>query len=110
MKRTTRLIFLLPAIFVPLPSAYSQQVQVQRSSSPQGVQILGNTELKAQQENAAAAASGEANAARNTGGAVPGGTQIQGNTRVKAEQKNVKATAAGKHNAAANEAGVIGGK
>lgn len=99
---------LLSTVLAYLPLAYSQQVQ--RSSNPRGVQILGNTDLKGQQENSAAVATGDGNAARNTASAVKGGTQVQGNTRIKAEQKNVKATATGKSNAAANESGVIGGK
>lgn len=83
--------------------------QAQRSSNPTGVQIQGNTEIKAKQENAAAIAQGEGNEAKNTAGAIKGGTQIQGNTKIKAEQKNVTAIATGKNNKASNEAGVIGG-
>ena len=82
----------------------------QSSSSNQGVQIQGNTDIKAKQENSTAVASGEGNTAKNTAGAIKGGTQIQGNTNIKAKQKNSTAVAVGKNNAAANEAGVIGGK
>ena len=81
-----------------------------RSSNPQGVQIQGNADIKAQQESTAAAAAGQDNEAKNTAGAIKGGTQIQGNTTIKAEQKNAKAVAVGKDNKATNEAGVIGGK
>jgi len=81
-----------------------------RSSNPQGVQIQGNTDIKAAQENTGAVATGQGNEAKNTAGAIKGGTQIQGNTKIKVEQKNTTALAIGKDNKAANEAGVIGGK
>lgn len=80
------------------------------SSNSQGVQIQGNTEIKADQANTAAVAQGEGNTAKNTAGAIKGGTQIQGNTKIKAQQKNATAIASGKNNNAANEAGQIGGK
>ncbi|MFA6971028.1 MAG: hypothetical protein WC208_06445 [Gallionella sp.] len=102
-----RLITLLLAgLFVATP-ALAQQAQ--RSSNPQGVQIQGNTEIKAKQENSTAVAVGEGNVAKNTAGAIKGGTQIQGNTKIHASQKNSTAVAAGKNNKASNEAGVIGG-
>ncbi len=80
------------------------------SSNAQGVQIQGNTEIKADQKNVTAVATGEGNTAKNTAGAIKGGTQIQGNTKIKAKQANATAVASGKNNTAANEAGVIGGK
>jgi len=80
------------------------------SPNAQGVQIQGNTEIKAKQENASAVAVGEGNVAKNTAGAIKGGTQIQGNTKIDAKQKNATAVAQGKNNTAANEVGVIGGK
>ena len=80
------------------------------SPNAQGVQIQGNTEIKADQKNVTAVAVGEGNTAKNTAGAIKGGTQIQGNTKIKASQKNATAVAVGKNNTAANEAGVIGGK
>lgn len=79
------------------------------SSNTQGVQIQGNTEIKAGQENASATAKGEGNTAKNTAGAIKGGTQIQGNTKITAKQKNTHAKAEGKNNKASNEAGTIGG-
>ncbi len=81
-----------------------------RSSSPQGVQIQGNADIRAKQEEAAAVAVGQDNEVKNSAGAIAGGTQIQGNTNIKAEQKNAKAVAVGRDNKATNEAGVIGGK
>ena len=95
-------------------TAFAQASQSGRGgsmSSPnsQGVQIQGNTEIKAKQENAAAVAVGEGNVAKNTAGAIKGGTQIQGNTKIKAKQKNTTAVAVGKGNKASNEAGTIGG-
>ena len=80
------------------------------SPNAQGVQIQGNTEIKADQKNVTAVAVGEGNTAKNTAGAIKGGTQIQGNTKIKASQKNATAVAVGKNNTAANEAGQIGGK
>lgn len=103
-----RLIATLVAATVIAAPAFAQQVQ--RSSNPQGVQIQGNTTIKAEQENVAAVAIGKDNTAKNTAGAIKGGTQIQGNTDIKAKQKNAAAVAIGKGNTAANEAGVIGGK
>ncbi|QDX82199.1 hypothetical protein B9N43_13655 [Denitratisoma sp. DHT3] len=103
-----RVIALLAASAIIAAPAFAQQAQ--RSSNPQGVQIQGNTEIKAKQENTAAVAVGEGNVAKNTAGAIKGGTQIQGNTKINASQKNTAAVAVGKNNTAANEAGVIGGK
>lgn len=84
--------------------------QVQRSSNPQGVQIQGNTNIKASAENQSAIAKGEGNTAQNSTGAIKGGTQIQGNTSIQAKSKNSTAAAIGKNNAAANDVGTIGGK
>lgn len=84
--------------------------QAQRSSNPQGVQIQGNTNINAANQNVAAVAVGEGNEAKNTTGAIKGGTQIQGNTNINAKQQNAVAVAVGRNNTAANEAGVIGGK
>ncbi len=80
------------------------------SSNDKGVQIQGNTDIKATQEEAAAVAAGVGNTAQNAAGTVKSGVQIQGNTTVKAKQKKTTAVAVGKHNKAANEAGVIEGK
>lgn len=98
--------FLVASATLALPAGAEN---VQRSSSPQGVQIQGNIEIKASQEDAASAAAGEGNTAKNTAGAVKGNTQVQGNTKIKASQKNTTAIAVGKDNKAGNEAGVIGG-
>jgi hypothetical protein len=103
-----RLITLFVASAIIAAPAFAQQTQ--RSSNPQGVQIQGNTEIKADQKNVTAVAVGEGNTAKNTAGAIKGGTQIQGNTKIKASQKNATAVAVGKGNEASNEAGVIGGK
>jgi hypothetical protein len=103
--RVSTLVLISSLVAAP---AFAQSVQ--RSSNPQGVQIQGNTDIKASQQNSAAVAQGEGNTAKNTAGAIKGGTQIQGNTKIKASQKNSTAVATGNGNAAANEAGVIGGK
>lgn len=102
-----RLITFIIASAIIASPAFAQKEQ--RSSNPQGVQIQGNTEIKASQENTAAVAVGEGNVAKNTAGAIKGGTQIQGNTKIQAKQKNTTAVAVGKNNKASNEAGVIGG-
>lgn len=81
-----------------------------RSSSPRGMQVQGNTELRVSQDSAVAVSVGQANVARNTAAALREGVQIQGKTSIKVEQSNTKATAVGKNNAAGNEVGVIGGK
>ncbi len=102
----TLIIFIAAALVAPTVLAQP----VQRSSSPTGIQIQGNVDLKAKQEEAAAVAVGQNNEAKNSAGAIKDGTQIQGNTNIKAEQKNAKAVAVGRDNKATNEAGVIGGK
>lgn len=102
-----RMIAILVASAIVAAPAFAQQTM--RSSNPQGVQIQGKTEIKAEQENATAIAVGKDNTAKNTAGAIKGGTQIQGETKIKARQKNTTAVAVGKGNTAANEAGVIGG-
>ena len=81
-------------------------------SSPKatGVQIQGNTEIKADQKDATAVAGGENNTAKNAAGTIKGGTQIQGNTKIKAKQQNANAVSTGKNNSSANESGAIGGK
>ena len=103
-----RLLTFMIAAAVAASPVLAQQTQ--RSSNPQGVQIQGNTNINAKNENVAAVAVGEGNTAKNTTGAIKGGTQIQGNTNINASQKNAAAVAVGKNNTAANEAGVIGGK
>ena len=101
------IVTLIASVVVALP-VWAQPVM--RSSSPSGVQIQGNTDIKAKQDDAAAVAVGQSNEAKNTAGAITGGTQIQGSTNIKVEQKNARAVAVGKDNKAANEAGTIGGK
>lgn len=83
---------------------------VMRSSNPAGVQIQGNADVRAQQEDVTAVSAGQGNEAKNSAGAIAGGTQIQGNTNIKVEQKNARTVAVGKDNKATNEAGIIGGK
>jgi len=102
-----RIISALIAASVIASPVFAQQAQ--RSSNPQGVQIQGNTEIKAKAENTSAVSVGQGNEAKNTAGAIKGGTQIQGNTKIDAKQKNTTAVAQGKNNAAGNTAGAIGG-
>jgi len=113
MRKQLALVTLVSAVLST--AAFGQASQAgpkgaMASPNAQGVQIQGNTEIKASQENTAAVAVGEGNTAKNTAGAIKGGTQIQGNTKLKAKQKNATAVAVGKGNAAGNEAGQIGGK
>ncbi|MDO8788322.1 MAG: hypothetical protein Q7J42_09670, partial [Sulfuritalea sp.] len=102
----------LAALVVAMGAAFTAMAQVSQRSSgraAQGsVQLQGETDIKAKQENATATASGDGNSARNTAGAIKGGVQIQGNTKIKADQKNASAVASGLGNTAGNEAGVIG--
>lgn len=88
----------------------AQEVDIERSSYPQGIVVDGNAELRAHQAAVEVISVGEANTSSNTAAAVRSSVQIQGNTKIKAEQKNATAVAVGKDNAAKNEAGVIGGK
>ncbi len=103
-----RLITLLATATMMVSPVFSQQSQ--RSSNPDGVQIQGNTEIKADQKDANALTSGEGNTASNVAGGIKGSTQIQGNTKISASQKGATAVATGKDNKASNEAGVIGGQ
>lgn len=89
-------------------AAFAQSVQ--RSSSPSGVQIQGDTAINASAQNTSSLASGEGNTAKTATGALRAGTQIQGNTRINATSTNVQSTAVGKNNAAVNDVGSIGGK
>lgn len=86
------------------------QVGVQRSSSPRGVQIQGDTDIKANAQNVNAVAAGSDNAAANSAGAVKGDTNIKGNTRINATVREANAVAVGKGNKADNAVGAIGGK
>jgi hypothetical protein len=101
-----RLIFALIATTIAAAPIYAE---VQRSSNPQGVQVQGNIDLKADQKNTTAIAIGEGNEAKNTAGAIKSGVQIQGNTKITTTQKNATSMAIGKNNKASNELGVIGG-
>ncbi|OHC65387.1 MAG: hypothetical protein A2040_02665 [Rhodocyclales bacterium GWA2_65_19] len=97
------------ALLVVAAVAHAQgTASVQRSSSPQGVRIQGDTMINANVQNTNAVAAGENNAAKTATGAVKGGTQIQGNTKINANARNVNAIAVGKGNAAANDVGAIG--
>ena len=111
MRNTLLVSLLTVASFAAFGQSVSAQPgAVQGSSNSKGVQIQGNTDIKADQKDVAAVAAGEGNTAKNSAGAIKGGTQIQGNTKIKAKQKNANAVAIGKDNTAGNEAGVIGGK
>ncbi|WIM04915.1 MAG: hypothetical protein OHM77_09410 [Candidatus Nitricoxidivorans perseverans] len=85
-------------------------VGVQRSSSPRGVQIQGDTDIKASAQNVNAIAVGDDNAAANAAGAVKGDINIKGNTRINATVREANAIAVGKGNKADNTVGTVGGK
>ena len=102
--------YVLVALLSAFASGAAFGQAAQRSTNPQGVQIQGNTDIKADQTNATAVASGENNVAQNAAGAIKAGTQIQGNTKIQASQKSATAVASGKNNTATNDVGVIGGK
>ena len=55
-----------------LLSAPALAQQIQRSSNPQGVQIQGNTEIRAKQVNATAVTVGKDNEASNEAGVIGG--------------------------------------
>ena len=63
-----RLITFMIAAAVAASPVLAQQTQ--RSSNPQGVQIQGNTNINAKNENVAAVAVGEGNTAKTTTGAI----------------------------------------
>jgi hypothetical protein len=106
-----RKILIVALAALSAPAAYAQLPEgVQRSSSPQGVQIQGDTAVKANATNVTAVAAGKDNTARNTAGAVNNGVQIQGNTKINATAKNVNAVAVGQKNKADNTVGAIGGQ
>jgi hypothetical protein len=86
---------------------------VQRSSSPQGFQVQGNTPTKTTSapSNVGLTSAGKEDAGAGT--AVAAGTvkvQIQGNTRINASATNTNATALGQGNKAGNDLGGIGNK
>jgi hypothetical protein len=94
---------------VVLAGAVHAQQPIIRSSNPGGVQVIGNTELRAEQKSVSAVAVGAGNEARNAAATASRSVLIQGNTTIKAEQKNTTAVAVGTKNKSTNEAGTIGG-
>ncbi|MEW6163679.1 MAG: hypothetical protein AB1642_01310 [Pseudomonadota bacterium] len=90
--------------------AQAQEAAVQRSSSPSGIRIQGDTAVRAQAVSSNAAAVGADNVAKTATGTVRGNVKIQGNTRIDARSNEVNAVAAGKGNKADNSVGAIGGR
>ena len=111
MRKSLFVIAMMAASTVAFAQA---GVQGERGQSVQatsgGVNIQGNTNIKANAENVNAVAVGQNNTAKNAVGAIKGGTNIKGNTNIKANAKNVNAVAVGKGNTATNDVGTIGGK
>lgn len=83
---------------------------VQRSSSPRGVQIQGETQVNAGALNMGAVAAGDDSAAHNAVGSLRDNVQIQGTTRVNVNAQKVNSLAVGNKNSAGNDVGGIGGK
>lgn len=100
----------LVASFVTGSALAQSETPIERSSAPMGIQIRGNSDLRASQEDATSVAVGRENLSRNSAGAIKDAVQIQGDVNIKASQKNVSTHTFGKNNSATNEAGVIGGK
>ncbi|MEY2631576.1 MAG: hypothetical protein RIR00_230 [Pseudomonadota bacterium] len=93
-----------------LSLAQEDEMTIRRSTLPSGLQITGQTEMRATSVNSTAVASGVDNAARNTAGAIKGNTQIQGNTTINATQRNSVAVSSGRGSSSVNETGAIGGQ
>lgn len=114
MHRLSLAATLLTVLAVTTPLAAWSQLpdSVQRSSSPQGFQVPGNTAAgtSAAKNNSAGAAGKESAAANAPATAGKGNVQIQGNTRINAVATGTTATAIGQGNKAGNELGAIGGK
>ena len=83
---------------------------IERSSSPQGFQAKGSTNVNAVGTNLNAVAVGQDNSAKNSAGSMKDNVRIQGNTQINAVVRNASAVAVGKDNAAANDVGSIGTK
>ena len=65
-----RIVTFAVAVAMIATPVFAQQAQ--RSSNPQGVQIQGNTKIKASQKNATAVAVGKNNTAGNEAGQIGG--------------------------------------
>ena len=100
-------IFLTVILVNPIPG-YAQDVQ--RSSSPSGIQIQGSTTIQAQTRNVSTTSTGADNKAKTSTGTISDGVRIQGNTRINAQSKEVHSIAVGKGNQSDNAVGAIGGK
>lgn len=98
------LVLTTPFAFAQLPEG------VQRSSSPQGMQIQGSAPIQATGQSTGTVAASKESAARNTAGAVKESVQIQGTTRINAIGINTNSVAVGKGNQADNKVGTIGGQ
>jgi hypothetical protein len=94
-------------------SAWSQMPDsVQRSSSPQGFQVQGNTPMGAGSTNTNTGNLAKDGSSSGSGPVASGKStvQIQGTTRVNAAATSTTAAAIGQGNKASNELGAIGNK
>lgn len=108
-----RLLSTVVAACCALPVAAQLPETVQRSSSPTGIRIQGDTpSVRTPAKNSGAAALGAADVASTATGAVvnSGNVQIKGSTRIDAQSREVNAVAVGKGNQAGNAVGAIGDK
>lgn len=62
----------------------------------QGVDIKGNTELKAKQEDVTASAKGKGSVAKNQASVIEAGVSIRGNTKIEGSQAKTTATSGGR--------------
>ena len=110
MRKSLFVISMLAASTLAFAQAGVQAAPGSVQATAGGVNIQGNTNIKADAENVNAVAVGKGNTAKNAVGAIKGGTNIKGNTNINAKAKNVNPVAVGKGNTATNDVGVIGGK
>ena len=110
MRKSLFVVAMMAASTVAFAQAGVQVAPDSVQATSGGVNIQGNTNIKANADNVNAVAVGEGNTAKNAVGAIKGGTNIKGNTNIKANAKNVNAVAVGKGNTATNDVGTIGGK
>lgn len=106
MRHVNTMIFALVATV-----AGTAHAELMRSSTPLGIQVVGNTRLAGGQEDVSAISIGSGNTARNAAATVSGtGTNIRGDSTITATQKKASSVTYGRNNAATNEAGQIGGQ
>jgi hypothetical protein len=107
---TARMIAFTATVCCTLPINAQVSEVMQRSSSPSGISIQGDTAVHGQVKNSNSVAVGTENTAKNATGTVRNNVKIHGNTQIDARAQGVNAVAAGKSSRADNAVGTIGGK